>query len=144
MLKKKRSETALLVLHPQPSVRMRWALLWVHGLACAALWLAALPWWLTTLGCGGLLISAWSRWRTSLVARCLQWGRDDLWQLELRPDVWIGARLNVGGCRSLPWWVYLDFHLDDGQRLGVTLAADSLARNDFRRLRARMRVEVTT
>lgn len=144
MLKMKRSEAVLLVLHPQPSVWMRWALLWVHGLACAALWLAALPWWLAMLGSGGLFISAWTNWRKPLPVRSLQWGRDGLWQLELRPDVWIGARLNVEGCRSLPWWVYLDFHLDDGRRLGVTLAADSLAKNDFRRLRARMRVEATT
>jgi hypothetical protein len=142
MLKKKRSEAALLVLHPQTSVWMRWALFWVHALACVALWLAALPWWLATLGCGGLLLSAWLGWRKPLAVCCLQWGRDELWQLELVQGGWVEARLDVQGCRFLPWWVFLDFRLDDGQHLGVTLAADSLTTEEFRRLRARMQVEL--
>jgi len=120
---------------------MRWVLLWAHGLAVAALWLAALPGWLAVLGSGGLLISAWMNWRKSLPLSSLQWGGDGLWQLEMSQGSWVGARLNAHGSRSLPWWVYLDFRLDDGRRLGVTLVADSLSKAEFRRLRVRLKVE---
>jgi len=141
---KNRDESALLVLSLRSSKWMRWALLWAHGLALAALWLAALPWWLAVLGSGGLLLSAWMTWHKPLPLRSLQWGREGLWQLELSPGLWVGARLNAHGSRSLPWWVFLSFRLDDGRRLGVSLMRDSLSQDDYRRLRARLKVEATT
>ena len=141
MFKKKRPEAELLVLHPQPSLRLRWALLGGQSLALAALWLAALPWWLAALGSGGLIILAWLSWRKPLPVRELQWGRDSLWQLGISQGVWVDARLDTQGSRSWPWWVYLDFRLDDGRRLGVTLAVDSLNKDAFRRLRSRLKVE---
>jgi hypothetical protein len=138
---KNQTETALLVLRPQPSVWRRRVLLWAHGLALVALWLAALPWWLAALGSGGLWLSAWMTWHKPLPLRSLQWGKGDLWQLEILQGRWVGARLNAHGCRSLPWWVFLDLRLDDGRRLGVSLLRDSLSKDEFRRLRARLKVE---
>jgi len=137
---KNRTE-ALLVLRPQPSMWMRWVLLWAHGLVLAALWLAVLPWWLAVSGSGGLVLSAWMTWHKPSPLRRLQWGKGDLWQLEIPQGRWVGARLNAQGCRSLPWWVFLDLRLDDGRYLGVSLMRDSLSKDEFRRLRARLKVE---
>ncbi len=136
-----KNKAALLLLYPRSSVRMRGAVLCVHGLALVALWLAALPWWLAALGSGGLLLSTWMTWHQPLPLRSLQWGQDGLWQLDMAQGGWMVARLDARGCRSLPWWVFLAFRLDDGRRLGVTLAADSLSKDEFRRLRARLKVE---
>jgi len=138
---KNKDEIELLVLLPQPSVWQRWVLLWAHALVLAALWLAVVPWCLAVLGSGGLLLSAWMTWHKPLPLRRLQWGKGDLWQLETPQGRWVGARLNVHGCRSLLWWVFLDVRLDDGRRLGVTLMRDSLSKDAFRRLRARLKVE---
>lgn len=120
---------------------MRWALLWVHGLALAALMLAALPWWWAALGSVGVLISAWLRWRKPLPLKSIQWGRNGVWQLETPDGRLRAARLDVHGSRSWPWWVFLAFRLDDGRRLGVTLASDSLTKDEFRRLRVRLKVD---
>jgi len=139
--KQKRRDEVILLLRPQPSVRMRWVSLWAHGLAFAALWLAVLPRWLAVLGSGGLLISAWMTWHKPLQLCSLQWGKDGLWQLEMSPGSWVGARLDAHGSRSWPWWVFLGFRLDDGRRLGVTLMRDSLSKDEFRHLRARLKVE---
>jgi len=80
-------------------------------------------------------------WHKPLPLCSLQWGTDGLWQLEMSQGGWVGARLHAQGSRSLPWWVFLDFRLDDGQRLGVSLMRDSLSQDNFRHLRARLKIE---
>ena len=131
----------LLVLCPRTSPSLRMAQVVLHGLLLGALGLAALPWWLTTLLGVGLGLSAWRVWHQVLPVRCVQWGRDGLWQLELRSGEWMGARLDAQASRSWPWWVDLDYQTEDGQRVGLTLAADSLTADEFRRLRARLKME---
>ena len=139
--KPKPTAMPLLVLCPRPSPSLRMALAVLHGLLLGAVFLAALPWWLTTMLGVGLGWSVWRVWHQVLPVRCVQWGRDGLWQLELRNGKWVGARLNAQASRSWPWWIYLDFRLEGGQRVGLTLAADGLAPDEYRRLRARLKME---
>ncbi|HES76665.1 MAG TPA: hypothetical protein ENO09_06630 [bacterium] len=137
----KPSVMPILLLYPRSSLRLRVTLLGGHGLVLLALWLAALPWWLAMMLSAALGVSAWKMWHQALPVRSVQWGRDGLWQLELSDGVLRNAHLIAATSRSWPWWVYLDFRLEDGRRLGLVLAADALSEALFRQLRARLKIE---
>ncbi|MGD9888157.1 MAG: protein YgfX [Halothiobacillaceae bacterium] len=138
--KPKLTAMPLLMLRPRPSLGLRMALVALHGLLLGAVFLAALPWWLSVLLGVGLGLSAWRVWLQVLPVRGVQWGRDGVWQLELRNGERVGARLNAKRSRSWLGWVYLDYQTEDGQRVGLTLAADSLNADEFRRLRTRLKM----
>ena len=139
--KSKLTAMPLLVLCPRPSSSLRIAQVVLHGLLLGAVFLAALPWWLSVLLGIGLGLSVWRVWHQVLPVCGVQWGADGQWQLELRNGEWVGARLNAKRSRSWLGWVYLDYHTEDGRRVGLTLAADSLTADEFRRLRARLKME---
>lgn len=133
----------LLMLCPQVSPRARGLVLLGQVLLLGAMWLADLPWAVALGGSMALLGFGWVAWHRPQTLRCVQWGRDGVWQLQLSDGVWVGARLNAAASRAWPWWVYLAFRLEDGRRLGVIFFADAVSADAFRRLRVRLKVDAS-
>ena len=116
----------------QPSRYLLALLIAVHGLAGVALWLAVSQGWLRVLGgaglagslffyalrqsrYGGLAVDASGAWRIE---------RDGVWQEAMLVEAFVTPLLTV-----------LRLRRADGRRVALTLLPDSLAREDFRRLR---------
>ncbi|MDP2025481.1 protein YgfX [Sulfuriferula sp.] len=116
----------------QSSYHLLSLLLVLHGLAGAALWLAVPQAGLRLLG--GIVLAA------SLVFYALRQSRNGglevdasgAWRVE-RDRVWHEAMLVEAFVT--PLLTVLRMRLDGGQRVTLTLLPDSLAREDFRRLR---------
>lgn len=113
----------------------------MHGLGLGAVWLSAWPWWGALALSVALFASGYRLWRVRRPWRELQWGPGESWRLDRGDGVPLRAVLDARASRSLPWWIWLAFRLDGGGRLGCLLPYDSLSADDFRRLRARLRVE---
>ncbi|MEW5838574.1 MAG: protein YgfX [Pseudomonadota bacterium] len=136
------SDAPILLMLPQASPSLRRRLLLGHGIALGAAWLAALPAWASVLLTLFLLASAWRFWHGAPKTLALQWAADGAWQVQNEAGQWQAAQLQAMASRSWPWWVHLHFRLEDGRGLPLTLFADSLPRDVFRRLRVRLRCEI--
>lgn len=134
------NQAPILLLRPRRSPALASGILVMHGLGVLALWLSALP-WPAALGLSLILVaSARLAWYEMQRVRELQWGAGATWRIHLADGQVRRALLMVPASRSLPWWVMLAFQLEGGGRLSVMLPRDSLSADDFRRLRARLRV----
>ena len=130
--------------HWRPSRRLLALYLFCSGLALLALTLAALPLWARIAGLlACLLHAAWHLPRAILLrhpASFTALRHDERgWQLRNAAEGWVAVQLRPGTL-ALPQAVILHFRRP-GQRFdrGLCVAADSLARDQHRRLRVRLK-----
>lgn len=124
---------APLALETRPSRTLRAGLVALHAAAGIGLMLVPPAW-----GWGGnavLVASLGWEWRRSVRRHRLTWRRDGCW------DCGEAAPLSLGSSTFLsPWLVILSLH--DGRRsCRWALARDALPAEQWRRLRARLRVQ---
>ncbi|NWG87157.1 MAG: hypothetical protein HXY26_06535 [Hydrogenophilaceae bacterium] len=132
--------TELLTCTIHASRRLHRLLLALHGLAALSLMLAAIEWPLQLAGSGLVAASAlWTlRQRPPVRLRCLADG--DLFMADEMAG-WRPVELQAGSLVS-PMCTVLRLRID-GRSRSVVVLADSLAAEDFRRLRVWLRWKAT-
>jgi hypothetical protein len=116
----------------QPSRYLLALLIAVHGLAGAALWLADLRWGWRLAGVAGLLASAVLYGIRRAPCDAVEIDDQGSWRVA-RQGRWHEASL-IEAYVS-PLLTVIRLRREDGKRLALTLLPDSLAQDDFRRLR---------
>lgn len=110
-----------------------------HGLAGAAVWFSALPWWvslsLDLLVLFSLLKALRRQW--SVGVRRLRYD-GQTWTLA---EAGSEQCLELAGERLVtPWLIVLGFLTQAGKRISLVLPPDSASRDDLRRLRVALRL----
>lgn len=119
-----------------PSRRLKWALALLHGLAASAL--AGLDGWLAAVTLPGVVASFVWYMRARTPGAALRCRQDGSLQVRIGAD-WCGASL-LGDTVVLAWLVVLRYRVAQGSSTETrVILADSLAAEDFRRLRVWLR-----
>lgn len=128
----------------QPSLRLSWLALAVTILACYAVLVAAVPWWLK-VGILTLLVLQAAYQVLRLLRAGLPYKRAGLrlgaqgWQLWNAQTGWQPVQLGVGSM-AIPSLVLLRYkHPQHVLYRSVVIAADSLSKDAHRRLRVRLK-----
>lgn len=128
-------------LAPKPSHSLAVFLLAIHALAFVAAWANLLEVWLKLLLALGVAISLWWVFKNrskdpDIIS--LQLKPDGSWMLRLSSGGDIEAKL-LGSSIANPWFVLLHWRTEN-MRYSMLIPKDSLAPDDFRRLRVALLV----